>query len=468
MKAGALLVLVAALASGPAFAAKKATSKARRYGVLATGPSAEAASKAVVPALKGIKIPDNRLQEDAQKYGVALGTDQAYQALALSMKLDAVVRVSTLDKGTSQIAVVQVRDGATGAIVDDATWKASSGKALAQTLSKQLKPRFQRSLSGTTAPRPGSLQPVPAGAGVAAVAAASTTSAAAPAAPVASAAPVTSAADTPPLPTGAAPPLPTATAGVAANQADPGVVSASASASRRVESGRPVLDLAAGAGIFSRNFSYNQDINQSLLGYSLGSGIAPAMKVTWAPLFGQRGYVTGHIGMSVGLKSTGADGTSYPSQLLAWGFGAGYRFLIGERSHVGLELDYEHQGFSISGTPSNPRPDIPDVGYSAVAAGVDLRFSLFGPVSLLGGVYYRYLFSVGEIGTAAWFPHQTSMGVEANLGVGVMLGSAFELRVQGGFQRYGFTFNPVPGDAHVAGGATDTYLGGGVFLGWML
>ena len=73
-----------------------------------------------------------------------------------------------------------------------------------------------------------------------------------------------------------------------------------------------------------------------------------------------------------------------------------------------------------------------------------------------------------EIGTAAWFPHQSSMGIEANLGVGVMLGSAFEIRIQGGVQRYGFTFNPVPGDAHVAGGATDTYLGGGVFLGWML
>ncbi|HSP20200.1 MAG TPA: hypothetical protein VLQ79_11830 [Myxococcaceae bacterium] len=458
MRAGALLVLLAALVSSPAVAGKKSSAKAaRRYGVLATGPSAEAASKAVVSAIKGVKIPDNRLQEDAQKYGVALGTDQAYQALALSMKLDAMVRVSTLDKGGSQIAVAQVRDGATGAIVDDATWKASSGKALAQTLSKQLKPRFQRSLSGTTAPRPGSLQPVPAGAGVAAVAAASTTSAAAPVPP---------AVDTPPLPTGAAPPLPTATA--TAGQTDPGVVGSSATSSSRLEPGRPVLDLAAGAGLFSRNFTYNQDIYQSLLGYSLGSGIAPAMKVTWAPLFGQRGYVTGHIGMSVGLKSTGADGTSYPSQLLAYGFGAGYRFLIGERSHVGLEVDYEHQGFSISGTPSNPRPDLPDVGYSAVAAGVDLRFSLFGPVSLLGGVYYRYLFSVGEIGTAAWFPHQTSMGVEANLGVGVMLGSAFEIRVQGGFQRYGFTFNPVPGAAHVAGGATDTYLGGGLFLAWML
>ncbi len=156
MRAGPLVLLVAALAAGPAWAAKKSTSKAaRRYGVLTTGPSAEAASKAAISALKGIKVPDNRLQEEAQKYGVALGTDQAYLALSLSMKLDAVVRVTTLDKGTSQIAVVQVRDGSTGAIVDDATWKASSGKALGQTLSKQLKPRFQKSLAGTqpAAPR---------------------------------------------------------------------------------------------------------------------------------------------------------------------------------------------------------------------------------------------------------------------------------------------------------------------------
>ncbi|MGZ6077329.1 MAG: hypothetical protein ACXWK6_05950, partial [Myxococcaceae bacterium] len=210
MRAGALVLLVAALVAAPAWAAKKSTPKAaRRYGVLATGPSAEAASKAAISALKGIKVPDNRLQEEAQKYGVALGTDQAYLALSLSMKLDAVVRVTTLDKGTSQIAVVQVRDGSTGAIVDDATWKASSGKALGQTLSKQMKPRFQRSLTGTSVPRPGSLQPVPPAAGVAAVAAASSTPAPAAAAAAASlsAPPPLS---EPPLPTGAAPPLPTA------------------------------------------------------------------------------------------------------------------------------------------------------------------------------------------------------------------------------------------------------------------
>ena len=57
-------------------------------------------------------------------------------------------------------ASVDLRDGATGAIVDDATWKAANTKALGQMLSKQMKPRFQRSLGSTKAPKPGSLRTV--------------------------------------------------------------------------------------------------------------------------------------------------------------------------------------------------------------------------------------------------------------------------------------------------------------------
>jgi hypothetical protein len=472
MRTAGLMVVVALLLPGPAWAAKKAKSSApakgaKRYGVLASGPSAAVASKAAVGALKGVTVPDNRLQEEAQKYGVALGTDPAYQALALGMKLDAVVRVSTLDKGSSQVAVVQIRDGSTGAIIDDATWKAPSSKALGQVLTKQLKPRFQRSLSGTRAPKPGSLQPVATG-GVAAVAAAPS-QAAPPASPGAPAAAGASALAAPPsepaLPTGAAPPLPTA----AEPASDPGVVgSRSAEVITHRESDRPALDLAVGAALFNRDFTYKDDLYQQLQGYSLGAAVAPALEVTWAPLFGGRGYLTGHIAMSVGLQSKTQDGTSYPTQALAWGAGLGYRFLIGEKSHVGLEARYESQSFTISATASSPKPAIPDVHYSAAAAGVDLRFSLFGPVSLLGGVSYRYLFSVGEIGTAAWFPHQSSKGVDAQLGFGVELGSSFEIRIMGGLQRYGFTFNPEPGDPHIAGGATDTYIGGGVWLAWRL
>jgi len=468
------LLLLAALVASPALAASKkskapASKSARRTGVLATGPGAAAAGKAAVGALKGVAVPDNRLQDEAQKYGQTLGTDGAYQALALGMKLDAVVRVTTLDKGSSQLAVVQVRDGATGAIVDDATWKAPSVKSLGQVLSKQLKPRFQRSLAGTKPPRPGSLQPVPMG-GVAAVAAAP--AAAAPAAGAGTAAalgPGPLPAE-PALPTGAAPPLPTGAAAAPAAQSDPGIVggTVSAEAASPRDSQRPALDIAAGAALFTRNFSYNEDLNQSLQGYSLGAAVAPAVQLTWAPLFGGRVYLTGHIAMSVGLQSKAQDGTSYPTKALVWGAGLGYRFLIGEKSHLGLEARFERQTFTISGTASNPRPDIPDVGYSALAAGVDFRFSLFGPVSFLGGAAYRHLFSVGEIGSAAWFPRQTSMGLDANVGFGIELGRSFEIRLMGAVQRYGFTFNPEPGDPHVAGGATDTYLSGGLWLAWRL
>jgi hypothetical protein len=466
------VLLLAALVTSPALAASKkpksssSSKSARRYGVLATGPSAAVAGKAAVSALKGVTVPDNRLQEEAQKYGVALGTDPAYQALALGMKLDAVVRVTTIDKGTAQLAVVQVRDGSTGAI---ATWKAPNAKALGQTLSKQLKPRFQRSLGGTKAPKPGSLQAVPAAGGVAAVAAAPAAAAPSAAQAAPGVAPAAAGTDNPPLPTGAAPPLPGATASAAAAQSDPGVVGSSVSTQSSFrDSERPVLDIAAGAALFTRNFSYNDDLYQTLQGYSLGAAVAPAVELTWSPLFGGRGYFTGHIAMSVGLQSKDQAGNSFPTQALAWGAGLGYRFLIGEKSHVGLEARFERQGFTISGTASNPKPDIPDVGYSALAVGVDLRFSLFGPVSLLGGAAYRKLFAVGEIGSAAWFPRQSGMGVDAHVGIGVELGRSFEIRILGTLQRYGFSFNPEPGDPKVAGGATDTYLSGGMLLAWRL
>ena len=469
------MLLLAALVTSPALAASKkpksssSSKSARRYGVLATGPSAAVAGKAAVSALKGVTVPDNRLQEEAQKYGVALGTDPAYQALALGMKLDAVVRVTTIDKGTAQLAVVQVRDGSTGAIVDDATWKAPNAKALGQTLSKQLKPRFQRSLGGTKAPKPGSLQAVPVAGGVAAVAAAPAAAAPSAAQAAPGVAPAAVGTDNPPLPTGAAPPLPGATASAAVAQSDPGVVGSSVSTQSSFrDSERPVLDIAAGAALFTRNFSYNDDLYQTLQGYSLGAAVAPAVELTWSPLFGGRGYFTGHIAMSVGLQSKDQAGNSFPTQALAWGAGLGYRFLIGEKSHVGLEARFERQGFTISGTASNPKPDIPDVGYSALAVGVDLRFSLFGPVSLLGGAAYRKLFAVGEIGSAAWFPRQSGMGVDAHVGIGVELGRSFEIRILGTLQRYGFSFNPEPGDPKVAGGATDTYLSGGMLLAWRL
>jgi hypothetical protein len=459
----AVLFLASLLLATPSWAAKKKSAPpskgARRYGVVATGPSATASTKAAVTALKAVQVPENRLQEEAQRYGAQLGTDGAYQALAVAMNLHAILRISTFDKPDGAVAVVQVRDGATGKVVDDATWKAPNTKALGQTLTKQLKSRFGRSLGTTRAPPPGTLPPPTAAAGgVAAVAAAPVASARAPAAPAPPTSPDAAGSDNPPLPTGVAPPLPT----TANPLADPGVVGSDKPTESIVhrESERPALDIAIGAGILHRSFSYKDDLFGVLQGYSLGAAITPAAELTWAPLFGGRMGITGHFSMSVGLKSQTSDGTTYPTQAMAWGAGIFYRFFLGEKSHLGIVARYESQSFSISADSSGNRPDIPDVKYSAIAGGLDLRLSLFGPVSLLAGASYRYLLSVGEIGTAPWFPRQTSMGVDAMLGFGIELGSAFEIRIEGQLQRYGFSFNPEPGDPKIAGGATDTYLSG--------
>jgi hypothetical protein len=477
---GVLVVLVAGLfATAPADAASKkkapaASSKgARRYGVLASGPSATAAVKAAATALKAEQIPDNRLQEETQKYGIPLGTDAAYQALAVGMKLNAVLRVSTFDRADGALAVVQVRDGATGAVVDDASWKAANTKLLGQKLTRQLKSRFGRSLAGTHAPPAGFVPTPPPGTALAAPAGVAAVAQSAPAAPGATAASKSPAsAASPPgtgepaLPTGTPPPLPSSAAPTP-SQADLGIVGSTESReSRSRESDRPDLDIALGAAVLHRNFTYNDDLYQQLQGYSLSAAAQPALEVSWMPLFGGRLGVTGHVAASIGLQSQASDGTSYPTQALVWGAGLRWRFFLGEQSELGIGVRYEHQGFKISGTASNPKPDVPDVNYSAVAGGLDLRLSLFGPVSFLAGGGYRYLLSVGEIGSAAWFPRQSSQGVDAMVGFGVALGRAFEIRIQGQLQRYGFSFNPEPGDPRVAGGATDTYLSGGLSLAW--
>jgi hypothetical protein len=98
---------------------------------------------------------------------------------------------------------------------------------------------------------------------------------------------------------------------------------------------------------------------------------------------------------------------------------------------------------------------------------VDFRFSLFGPVSFLGGAAYRHLFAVRDRHRSV-VPAAVVDGPRRERRHRIELGRSFEIRLMGALQRYGFSFNPEPGDAQVAGGATDTYLSGGLWLAWRL
>jgi hypothetical protein len=85
----------------------------------------------------------------------------------------------------------------------------------------------------------------------------------------------------------------------------------------------------------------------------------------------------------------------------------------------------------------------------------------------------------GHVRAAYWFPKAEADGMELGVQVGYSLSRSFAILLSGDYRRYGFNFHRVPADqitqspgpanqVPVAGGATDTYLGFWVGVGYTL
>jgi hypothetical protein len=125
---------------------------------------------------------------------------------------------------------------------------------------------------------------------------------------------------------------------------------------------------------------------------------------------------------------------------------------------------------------------IPDVSYSYFRFGIDSQFKL-GNLGLGLNLAYRPVSSLsdepGHIRAAYWFPKAEADGMELGVQVGYSLSPSFAILLNGDYRRYGFNFHRVPSDqttqapgpanqVPVAGGATDTYLGFWVGVGYTL
>jgi hypothetical protein len=236
--------------------------------------------------------------------------------------------------------------------------------------------------------------------------------------------------------------------------------------------GEKPVALRAGIGfhLFSRRFYYNQDLFGTLSKYTLNVGPAIGVEADWFPGAHVTRGVIANIGLSlgfdyaVGITSVATDGTKYSTSALKFRVGAQYRIEAGPVEilpTVGFML---HSYSIASGASAASKPNIPDVGYSALRFGVNLRAKLIGPLLLTGGFAYDLPLSTGEIGSANYFPHAKAGGLDANFGVAVDIGSRLELRAGIDYTRYWFSLNPEvtdPGVAlnRVAGGALDDYKG---------
>ena len=226
------------------------------------------------------------------------------------------------------------------------------------------------------------------------------------------------------------------------------------------------LDAGAGMRIFSRNLSYTDDINNSLRGYEVFPAFAVSVALDWFPGAHFTDSALAHFGLTgsfdttLGLSSSTESGTAdFPTSMTAFSIGAIGRIPIDDL-HLLIDFTYGSQRFEIEDADAlTPRPDIANVNYGFLRAGVGARYALSDRFALLGKFGYRFVMSSGEIGEQDYFPRVSIGALDLDLGAGFRIWKGLEARASLYMQRYFMSMNSEPGDMRVAGGATDQYFG---------
>lgn len=231
----------------------------------------------------------------------------------------------------------------------------------------------------------------------------------------------------------------------------------------RHEVSSSIFSVEAGVELAGRFFSYSDGISTNLRRYDAFPAPAAFASVevypagfTTIPFLRDLGIIGSYARM-FGLQSKTADGT--PIDTLYQRFSVGLRVRIPVSRPTGpvfgVSGQYYVHTFDITET-SELAGQIPNVDYSAIRAGADGRFPI-GKTAITVGFDWIEPLSSGAVYDR--FTGAKVHGVAGKLGFGAKLGGGFELRLAAEYARFFSDFDPVLGDAYVAGGALDQYLG---------
>lgn len=231
----------------------------------------------------------------------------------------------------------------------------------------------------------------------------------------------------------------------------------------RHEAGSSIFSVEVGMEAAGRFFAFSDGISSNLRTYDVipapvffvGAEVYPAGWTT-VPVLRDIGLTVDYA-RAFALQSATADGT--PINTVYQRFSAGLRVRIPFSRPTGPVLGVSGRYYKhtfIADEPDALKGQIPNVDYSAIRAGVDARFPLGRPAIVVGFDWIEPL-SSGPV--YARFTNAKVHGVGAKLGLDVKLVSGFELRVAAEYSRFFSDFDPVLGDAYIAGGALDQYLG---------
>ena len=219
--------------------------------------------------------------------------------------------------------------------------------------------------------------------------------------------------------------------------------------------------LAVGPRVVNRRFNYKSDIFQALTTFQVPAMVAMAVDAeSYYSHFGVAGSFFYVPEFNSAVNGNSAD--PFPTTSMSFIAGARYRHtLAGITAH--LAADYGGHNFTIKGE-SVEKPPIPNVRYRFARAGAGARVELVPRLRAAVEGGYRHVLSAGEIASDAYFPRLGVAAFDAKAAVSVTVYGTWQVELAGTLERYFYSMNPEPGDAMVAGGAADQYLGGQLLL----
>jgi hypothetical protein len=229
---------------------------------------------------------------------------------------------------------------------------------------------------------------------------------------------------------------------------------------------RSVLEVEVGGGAAGRQFSFNDGITSNLRSYGVGPAALASVGFEFFPWAEDKGLIRdigliGSFSRSLFLASSLGGDAGVSIRTVESAIAGGVRFRIhpwgDEGAIIGVSDEYTSQAVTFDSTGVSAVDDqVPATNYQANRTGVDARIP-FGRFALRAGAGFRAVLNAGA--TAQRFRSPSVEGVDAQFGLSMTVVTGWEARLVGDYERYFYSFGPVPGDGYVAGGALDEFYG---------
>ena len=233
---------------------------------------------------------------------------------------------------------------------------------------------------------------------------------------------------------------------------------------------RSRADLSVGLVLGSRHFAYHDAVGTNLRPYDVDGAPMVAIAVLLSPFaetpvlrdFGFYGDYESAVALQSATSGSSPVGTTWSRYDI--GGRARVRLSNGPRPvMLGAAVGYGLELFRFTDATTID-PQLPSVSYGFIRGLLDVRVPI-GPVALSAAIGYLHVVANGDVGLRV--RGTRNAGVEATVGAAVPFAHAFEARLSGTYTRFFYSFDPVPGDTYVAGGALDQFLTGKLALAWM-